>query len=144
MNFKWIVTVKWRKIIWWKMEQHQDWTSAHSGLCKNFNWPDHYTTHYILDFGITTVNFISNYQPPQCKPSDYLAVNALACLLDMIDCPSTPNPTPTPQQHQLDSKDYHKWKNCRTQDTQQISSSMAPCPKNHQYCLLQHPWLGWW
>ena len=54
-------------------------------------------------------HFILNNHPPSWKPSEHPAVNALDRLLDMIDCPTSPNPIPTPQQQTLDPTAYNKW-----------------------------------
>ena len=54
-------------------------------------------------------NFINNNKPSTWSPSSHPAVTALDRLLDMIDCPTKPNPIPTLQQQQQDPTALSTW-----------------------------------
>ena len=86
-------------------------------------------------------NFINHNKPPTWSPSPHPAVTALDRLLDMIDCPTKPNPIPTTQQQQQDPDALSNWE----------SSTIIQLNKyHHQWRLAQRTMniicsdiLGW-
>jgi hypothetical protein len=86
-------------------------------------------------------NFINHNKPSTWSPSPHPAVTALDRLLDMIDCPTKPNPIPTTQQQQHDPDALSNWE----------SSTIIKLNKyHHQWRLAQRTMniicsdiLGW-